>query len=146
MIRVPIAIFVLVSSLMLFACKQTPEVYTADINPLSWTQDESVSVSFVNEDTVSLRNISIITRYIKNNNASDLMFVLSTVTPTGIVWSDTITMSRDLGEHISSDMWENEMIYRKNVIFGERGLYRVHFKPLENTNGVYAMGIHVIGL
>ena len=137
-----ICVLVLVG--MFCACGEKPEVYTADINPLSWTENEPVSVSFANDDTLSLRDISVIARYVKDADNSDIRFVMSTVTPSGTVWSDTVVISRDHGGQVSSDVWENEMAYRDKVLFEERGLYRMHFKPVGEVGGVYAIGVHIL--
>ena len=36
------------------------------------------------------------------------------------------------------------MAYRDKVLFEERGLYRMHFKPVGEVGGVYAIGVQIL--
>ena len=135
-------IVAVVSAVILYSCAAKPEVYTADVNPLAWDKGSSVVVTVDNDDTISRRSIFIVLRYVLDTGGKDMGFILSTVTPGGAVWSDTIIMHRGAGMQVSTDIWENEMQYRSDVVLGERGLYRFHFQPVAEILGMYAVGLH----
>lgn len=113
-----------------------------DTNPVSWSVGELKAVEFDNADTLSLRDIYIIFRYVNENDYGDIPLAISAITPSGLRWTDTVLLRRGEGQQISNVMRDGETLYRHGVLLQEDGRYVFEFNPLREIEGIYSIGVY----
>ncbi len=64
----------------------------AETDQYGWNRSERVAVSFENTDTASLRTMDVVVRYGSNFSYDRLVLAVTTVTPAGYRWRDTVVV------------------------------------------------------
>ncbi|GAA4275056.1 gliding motility lipoprotein GldH [Aquimarina gracilis] len=121
----------------------------------AWEMDEKVSFSLPELDTLKPYNLFI---NIRNNNLyrySNLFLISEMKFPNGKVVTDTLeyNMAAPNGEWLGTgftDLKENKLWYKENVIFAEKGIYTITLQHAMRKNGevggIYSLeGITDIG-
>ncbi len=129
-----------------FSCLSPHGIRMADTNPEAWTPSQAVTVSYENTDTVSVRDLYAVVRFCHNFDYDKLALTITTVTPDGYRWRDTLSMNV-YGRLPQIGMYgELEQAYRRNVVLQQPGRYLFILAPAMPdtlTRGVAAVGIRL---
>ncbi len=115
--------------LTLGACVNPHGVRMADADPAGWLPTEPLRVEYDNRDTLTAYNIDVIARLGSLFRYDRLGLCVTTVTPDGYRWRDTLylpTRGRlsDIGLFT-----ELTGPYRQGAVLGQKGLYVFEFLP-----------------
>jgi gliding motility-associated lipoprotein GldH len=120
--------------LTLTACIERPDyIQYFPITDHLWYSDHSVEFVVDNKDTISRKNVFINIRNNKNYEFSSLFLISKIEFPDGIHVVDTLEyeMTDPSGKWLGSgftDIKENKLFYKENVIFDQSGNYRFIIK------------------
>lgn len=127
------------------SCLAPQHVYVAEPPRAEWTAAEPAEVRIDNSDTVSQRTLDLVARYDTDFTGEQLVLSITTVTPDGFRWRDTVVLRiapddsrlgfyRDIGRR-----------YREKVCLAQAGTYLFRLAPLpgDTVNGVTAVGIDI---
>jgi gliding motility-associated lipoprotein GldH len=94
-----------------------------------WSSEKNISFIVFNADTISIRNVFINIRNNKNYEFSSLFLIAKMEFPSGYKVVDTLEyeMTDAFGNWLGSgftDIKENKLFYKENVIFSEKGDYQ----------------------
>lgn len=94
---------------------------------------------FMNEDSLSKRDIAIVVRYSMEYVADSVALKVMTISPDSMLLEEPFTL------HIPhlADMRprEHTFVYRRGVILKRKGDYRFRLTPAEPVEGISAVGI-----
>lgn len=126
--------------LVTVACGSTGRsVEVHDVDSEAWYAVEEYK--FNNEDSLSLRDISIVLRYNKGYVADSLPLSVLTISPDSLLFEEHFTL------HIPrlADMRpeEHTFLYRRDVKLQRKGSYTFRLTPLTPTKGIASVGIVV---
>lgn len=121
-----------------------------------WNKDSIVSFKVNPPDTINNYNVFINLRNNNNYKYSNLFLIVSTNFPNGKVIKDTLEyrMTKPSGEFLGTgftDVKENKLWYKENVVFNESGEYQFTIQHAMRENGkvegvVNLEGITDVGL
>lgn len=136
----------------LTACDRT-RVFESyhEIDSKGWSKDSVVTFKFNIKDTIQAHNLFINLRNKGNYPNSNIWLFLSVDSPDGTSLSDTIefTLADPTGKWLGSglgDLFDNQIIYRSNVYFPQRGTYVFniqHGMRSEMLEGIRDVGVRV---
>ena len=126
---------------MLFSCNSNLvfDQYKA-IENHEWNSENDINFIVSNMDTISTRNVFINIRNNKKYEFNSLFLIAKMEFPSGYNVVDTLEyeMTDPYGNWLGSgftDIKENKLFYKKNVIFSEIGDYK--FKVYQATRSVH---------
>jgi len=126
--------FIAAFAVLMVSCHTFDEkdVIISDLNPLGWEEGQPVVLRYRNEDTVSLRRISLIVRRQKGIDES-LNVSIRSVTPDQIYFTESMIL--DMNVEITP--------YRNDVILSRAGEYAFIISPPagEPVRGLLAIGV-----
>jgi hypothetical protein len=105
---------------------------TFDVNPFGWESGRPVVLHYENEDTISLRTISLII-HSQRGVGGRVEVGIKTVNPDALSFTETLSL--DMATEITP--------YRSNVILNRKGEYVFSVSPMagEVVKGVFSIGI-----
>ncbi|MFK5957547.1 MAG: gliding motility lipoprotein GldH [Lutibacter sp.] len=119
-----------IGTLLLFSCDSNM-IYDQykSIENHQWDSENNISFIVSNLDTISTRNVFINIRNNKNYEFSSLFLITKMEFPSGYKVVDTLEyeMTDSFGNWLGSgftDIKENKLFYKENVIFSEKGAYK----------------------
>lgn len=128
------------------SCVAPQQIYTTEIDEFGWPADQEVSVEFSNTDTVSLRSLNVVVRYGQDFSMEPLNLSITTVTPDGYRWIDTLSISAPEQRSAYGLYQDIEQPYRRKTLLNRNGQYVFVFRPLspkKEIKGVTAIGIDI---
>lgn len=130
---------------VLTGCFSAQEVHVSDTNPKGWSSDDPVWVAFDNDDTLSVHNLYLITRFEQDYSYDRLGVVIATTTPDGFIWRDTVYVGSFTERPRQGLYVERRQLWRVNSSFPQSGRYLFTFSPLypDPVKGVAAVGLEV---
>lgn len=123
-----------------------------------WHKDSLVTFKFSPPDTLNPYNVFVNLRNNNDYKYSNLFLLVSTKFPNGKVVKDTLEykMTKPNGEFLGtgfSDIKENKLWYKENVIFNESGIYEFSIQQamrengqvngIENLKGILDVGLRI---
>ncbi|WP_027138168.1 gliding motility lipoprotein GldH [Gaetbulibacter saemankumensis] len=140
MLRSNALLLVLVLSLVFVACdsKQVYDVYKSV--PNTWHKDSIINFNITPPDSIKPYNLFV---NLRNTNAykySNLFLIVEMSFPHGKTITDTLEyrMADPSGKLLGtglSDVKENKLWYKENVVFSEAGDYQVSIQQAMRENG-----------
>lgn len=125
----------------LCSCTDAPTVLLSSVTPSCW--DTPARIEYLNEDTVSMREMDIVLRYNSSFKKESVKVRVTAAGPEGYSCSDTLTLS--IPRHFVSR--PNARIvslpYRKDVRFGTNGYYIFEIRSFEPLRGIEAVGFDI---
>jgi len=122
--------FLFILSILLFIACDSPLVYDQykPIENQKWSSENKIEFIVDNIDTISKNNVFINIRNNKDYEFSSLFLITEIKFPLGLRVIDTLEyeMTNAQGEWLGTgftDLKENKLFYRENVIFNEKGNY-----------------------
>jgi len=147
----------IVLSFILFTCCISPhEIHTTDLNPNGWK--DGAEVIFENQDTTTERSLYIIARLRQDFGYDQLRVAVTTTTPKGYKWHDTLSIRTFDTPPASGLYFDREELLRTKMVLAQPGRYLFTFTPLmpqpddpdeaarqteEGITGVAAVGIDI---
>jgi gliding motility-associated lipoprotein GldH len=125
---------ILTLALLLLSCNSNVifDQYNSIENQL-WHSEKSVNFTVNNLDTTSLNNVFISVRNDKDYEFSSLFLIAKIEMPNGFKTIDTLEyeMTDASGNWLGSgftDLKENKLFYKENVVFSEKGTYKFNIQ------------------
>lgn len=110
----------------MFGCRDRGNARVADVGPGGWP----VEVVYENQDTTSLRTLSLLVRLRTDFGYDRLDLVVETVTPDNLHWTDTVVVVPGELEVVSFTYRDIKTPYRSAVVLDRPGAYRFRFDLL----------------
>ena len=128
----------LVVVLLIVACRGEQRVVEVHDQPAEcWEEVEEFT--FVNDDTLSLRDIAIVLRYNRREVTDTLSLNIVTISPDSLVLSEDMTLRIPrLGDMRPA---EQSFPYRRSVVLQRRGEYRFRLTPRAKAEGIGSVGL-----
>ena len=120
----------------------TPETsQMAGVSMHSWS--EAVSVSYINNDSLIVRNLNIAMRYNNHFKRRALPIKIVVMTPDSLYFEDSITLYPRHPRQILGMATVESLPYRANVLLNRRGPYTFTIEPYDEVKGVEAIGVEL---
>jgi hypothetical protein len=123
-------------------CLSGTESLSADVSPAGW--NAPATMRYDNTDTLAVKSLILTLRHDSSAPSSTGRYVVETASPSGASWRDTLTVGITLdpgrnrpGEACPAD---GRVIRRR---FDEPGLWHLTVAPLQNTVGVWSVGLDI---
>ncbi len=133
-------LFIIIGTIFVVSCNSN-EVYNTykPIENNQWHSNNKIEFIVNNIDTISLKNVFINIRNNKNYEFSSLYLITNIEFPDGIKVVDTLEyeMTDASGKWLGSgfsDIKENKLFYKENVVFNKKGNY--NFTIQHATRGI----------
>jgi hypothetical protein len=132
------ALFAVVVVVLTVACRG--EQHSVEVHDQPTTGWEGVEeFTFVNEDTLSMREIAVVLRYDRREVVDTLPINIVTISPDSLVLSENMTLRIPrLGDMRPA---EQSFPYRRGVVLQRSGEYRFRIKPRALAKGVGSVGL-----
>lgn len=148
MLRSPARILIaLALAALAVSCINPHRVRMADTDPAGWSAADPVQVAWLNDDTTAVYNIRVVARLLADFNYDPLVLSLTTITPDGYRWKDTLCIpTRGRLPEIGL-FGLLEQPYRSGVVLSQPGQYLFELAPImrnlppKGIEGVAAVGI-----
>ena len=115
-------------------------VAMADVSISSW--EESASVEYINNDTTTRYDMSIVLHTNSRFDFSDMELEVTMTSPDAIRHTERIALSCNSEQEAkASSGGDIEIPYRRDVRFAHKGEYHISLRPLQDVVGVEAAGI-----
>ncbi|MFI3304924.1 MAG: hypothetical protein R3Y68_00245 [Rikenellaceae bacterium] len=116
--------------------------FVADTNPIEWREGATIAIE--NVDTLSRRDISIFVRHQAQHNLESVEVRIYTSSPDHTIHCDELTIALDnSSKGRRSSLKINNLLYRQDVVWSQRGVYNIDLFPLTPTEGVEAIGVEI---
>ena len=131
-------LFAVVVVVLMVACRgQQRSVEVHDQPTAGWEGVEEFT--FVNEDTLSMREIAVVLRYDRKDVVDTLSLNIVTISPDSLVLSENMTLRIPrLGDMRPA---EQSFPYRRGVVLQRKGEYRFRLTPGMKADGVGSVGL-----
>lgn len=113
-----------------------------DIDPRCWPAGESSAVEYVNDDSLSLRDIYLILRIYDNMDRRPVKLRVTTLAPDSSQTGEEITFDFEGARRYNAPV-EAEKAYRYAARLSQRGTYRFYIAPADTLRGVGAVAIEM---
>jgi hypothetical protein len=109
----------------------------ADVSPEGWR--EPVDMRYANTDTLTYRRLELTLAHSSDAELPDERFTLATISPSHVIKLDTLRMAAGL--RIQNNGMQQTQATPLLVRLTESGEWRFVITPLQNTVGVWSVGI-----
>ncbi len=125
-------------------CLHPLNVRVIEIDPNGW--QNPVTVTYDNQDTLYERTLYATARFRNDFGYDRLTLAITTTTPEGYKWHDTVTIQVFDETPETSLFLDREQPLRTSTMFTHPGCYRFTFSPVMpdgRVEGVVALGIDI---
>ena len=123
------------------SCLAPQNTQMVRVDMQSWEGAESIT--YDNNDTLSLRNINIALRYNDNFREATLPLKIVVTTPDTRFFEEEIVLQLHHPRTALTVATTECIPYRTDVLLSQRGCYTFSFEPLSRVQGVEAIGIEL---
>ncbi|WP_100613751.1 gliding motility lipoprotein GldH [Confluentibacter citreus] len=140
MFRNSIILFVLVFSFVFVSCDPNRVYDEYKSLPKTWNKDSIISFKINPPDSLNQYNLFVNLRNTNEYKYNNLFLIVEMVFPHGKTIKDTLEykMADPTGKLLGTgltDIKENKLWYKENIIFNESGPYRVNIQHAMRENG-----------
>ena len=139
--RVGVYMAVAVLAMAMYGCLAPQNTQMVGVNMRSWESAESIT--YDNNDTLSLRNINIALRYNDNFREATLPLKVVVTTPDNRQFEEQIRLQLHHPRTALTVATTESLPYRADVLLSQKGCYTFSFEPLSRVQGVEAIGIEL---
>ena len=136
-----------IGCLGLTACLSPHGVRVSEVDPTGWRREESVELSYDNEDSLSRRTLSLVIRYDDRYPYDCLPLWIETITPGGEKRAVGVSIELPHSQTGKTTKYnETEQRWKDSVVLSRQGDYRFrvsHALPEDEVVGISAVGIQV---
>ena len=137
MLAMRIAIVVL--SMAMCSCLVPQNSLMVGVDMRSWESAESIT--YDNNDTLSLRNINIALRYNDNFREATLPLKIGITTPDARHFEEVVELRLSHPSTALTVATTESLPYRADVLLNQKGCYTFSFEPQTEVEGVEAIGV-----
>lgn len=141
-VRIGLLVAVLWTAVSMCRCIRPVESAAADTDPRCWAAGESAVVEYVNDDSLSLRDIYLILRIYDNMDRRPAGLRITTLAPDSSQTGEEVVFDFGGVKHFNAPV-EAERVYRHAARLSQRGLYRFYIAPADTLKGVAAVAIEM---
>lgn len=141
-----VLLFVFALCIAFPSCLSDDGIVVTDVDPQGWAADAPAEVVYDNRDTLSERSLAVLLRYTARYAYNGVTLLLTTTTPDGFSWQDTLFVSVGNDKQIPVLNYDVEHLYRNGVCLEQLGAYRfsfVPFSPAPPVQQISGVGIHI---
>lgn len=114
--------------MVLTGCVMPHEIHVADLDPDGWRG--GTEVIFENQDTTTERTLYVLARLRQDFGYDRLRLAVTTTTPEGYKWHDTLTIHAFDTPPESKLYFDREELLRTRMILAKPGQYLFTFTPV----------------
>lgn len=137
MLAMRIAIVVL--AMAMCSCLVPQNSLMVGVDMRSWESAESIT--YDNNDTLSLRNINIALRYNDNFREATLPLKIGITTPDARHFEEVVELRLSHPSTALTVATTESLPYRADVLLNQKGCYTFSFEPQTEVQGVEAIGV-----
>jgi hypothetical protein len=131
------------AALCVLACAGPPAETMTAVDPLGWVPTDTAVITVDNIDTATMRTISLLMSYNDDFEGGGLPVQVMVGAPDGKYYSEQFVIYESDDRRKDGDFHESLMPYRDSVVFGMAGRYVFRILPLQEIEGVRAVGIKI---
>lgn len=140
--RGTVLLMAVVAMVFVWGCRVTPHgAVVADVNPKGWEPTEEVELLYENDDTVSLRTISIVARREVDKSAEPLGVCVSVCAPDSSEVKGAVVLVPQ-SDNRGGSFAEMETLWVQNAKL-QSGVYRFLVSPRQPSEGVWSVGVEI---
>ncbi len=139
--RVGTYIVAVVLAMAMYGCLAPQNTQMVGVDMRSWESAESIT--YDNNDTLSLRNINIALRYNDNFREATLPLKITITTPDARNFEESIVLQLHHPRTALTVATIESLPYRADVLLSQKGCYTFSFEPLSKVRGIEAIGIEI---
>ena len=139
MLAMRIAIVVL--AMAMCSCLVPQNSLMVGVDMRSWESAESIT--YDNNDTLSLRNINIALRYNDNFREATLPLKITITTPDARHFEEVVELRLSHPSTALTVATTESLPYRADVLLSQKGCYTFSFEPQTEVQGIEAIGIEL---
>ncbi|MBP3547809.1 MAG: hypothetical protein J6J64_03955 [Alistipes sp.] len=132
--------WMLIVALAAVSCRGTGQsVEMHDTEQSTWSRSEEFV--YINEDSVSQRDIALVVRYGSGYVADSVALTILSISPDSMVVEEPFTLHiPHLGDMRPA---EQRFTYRRRVVLGHKGEYLFRLSPTVPVEGISSVGIAI---
>ena len=104
---------------------------------------EEVKLMWANQDTTSVKHISLIRRYNSDCKSTRVGLSITTISPDSLQITETFIAPIEQTVCPASRTAEVKVPYRRGVVLSRMGEYQFRIKPLQTAGGICGVGINL---
>lgn len=140
--RLPKYIAVAVATILaVVGCIAPQTVVMCDVDPQGW--DKPVMLTVRNDDTLSLRTLSVVLRYNGDFRCDSLPLGMSVSLPDAGQFAEGIVLRPEYPYSPAAVSATENIVWRRRSTLGQSGWYLFTIRPLQPVRGVEAVGINI---
>lgn len=122
-------------------CLSPHDAAMVDVDPRAWT--EGACVTFENSDTLSSRDLYLVLRYARQRGGAGdtLRLEVEIQAPDSSCYAEQVAVPLPASGRAAALRPQLRQLYRRAVVLGRRGVYRITLTPASPVRGVEAAGI-----
>lgn len=118
------------------------QAVVTDVNALAWR--DSAAVAIRNNDTLALRELRILVRSNEAFGGDTLTLRVATLSPDSLRYEESLTIRIPHPPKAAPLRREADVLYRRDVVLADTGIYRFTFTPTRPVQGIESVGIHIV--
>lgn len=134
-------IAIVLTAATFFSCIAPQHTQMVGVDAWSW--DSAKSISYDNNDTLTLRNLNIALRYNEDFKLATLPLKIAVTTPDARYFEEIVELQLQHPRTALSVATTESLPYRADVILSQKGAYTFSFEPQSVVRGVEAIGIEI---
>ena len=134
-------IAIVVLAMAMCSCLVPQNSLMVGVDMRSWESAESIT--YDNNDTLSLRNISIALRYNDNFREATLPLKITITTPDARHFEEVVELRLSHPSTALTVATTESLPYRADVLLSQKGYYTFSFEPQTEVQGIEAIGIEL---
>jgi len=127
--------------LLTTGCREYRRIAIADVDPTEWRRMAAVRIE--NDDTLAYVDLFFTLRYNASFEADSLPIVVTTVAPDSVRFVEPVTLRLRPSPEAAALMRDTAIPYRRRVVLGRCGTYRIGIMPRIPVHGIEAIGIKI---
>lgn len=124
-------------------CMAQVDSTVVSVNPVSWRSADPKQLVFQNDDTLSLRTISVIMRHTPDIEPRTVILRITAMAPDSSQYSDRLEITLPATETNTYRPAESVTPYRLHNTLAMQGEYRFTVAPSHDISGIDAVGIRI---
>lgn len=122
-------------------CIAPQSVVMSDVDPQGWY--EPVTLTVRNEDTLSLRTLSVVLRYNGDFRCDSLPLDIAVSLPDAGQFAEHVVLRPDYPYSPAAVATTENIAYRRRSVLDQGGYYLFTIRPAQPVRGVVAVGINI---
>ncbi len=126
---------------VLAGCIAPQSVVMSDVDPQGWSEPLTLAVR--NDDTLSLRTLSVVLRYNGNFRCDSLPLDISVLLPDAGRFAEEVVLRPEYPYSPAAVSAIENIAWRRRSTLGQSGWYLFTIRPLQPVCGVEAVGVNI---